>query len=63
MLPFKLVYHPGYDLNLGPHVFPSQKFRLIQLQLLRDGIAGPEDFVLPQEATDEDLLSTHSGMD
>jgi acetoin utilization deacetylase AcuC-like enzyme len=60
MLPFKLVYHPGYDLNLGLHVFPSQKFRLIQLQLLRDAIAGPEDFVLPQEATDEDLLRVHT---
>jgi acetoin utilization deacetylase AcuC-like enzyme len=60
MLPFKLVYHPGYDLNLGLHVFPSQKFRLIQLQLLRDGIAAPEDFVLPQEAMDEDLLRVHT---
>jgi len=60
MLPFKVVYHPSYDLNLGPHVFPSQKFRLIQLQLLRDGIAGPEDFVLPEEATDEDLLRVHT---
>lgn len=60
MLPFKLVYHPGYDLNLGLHVFPSQKFRLIQLQLLRDGIAGPEDFVLPEEAADEDLLRVHT---
>ena len=28
MLPFHLVYHEGYDLNLGQHVFPSQKFRL-----------------------------------
>jgi acetoin utilization deacetylase AcuC-like enzyme len=60
MLPFKLVYHPGYDLNLGSHVFPSQKFRLIQLQLLREGIAGPEDFLLPQEAADEDLLRVHT---
>jgi acetoin utilization deacetylase AcuC-like enzyme len=60
MLPFKLVYHPGYDLNLGLHVFPSQKFRLIQLRLLRDGIAAPEDFALPQEATDEDLLRVHT---
>jgi len=25
MLPFKLVYHERYDLNLGPHVFPSEK--------------------------------------
>jgi len=60
MLPFKLVYHPNYDLNLGPHVFPSQKFRLIQLMLLREGIAGPEDFVLPKEASDVDLLRVHT---
>ena len=60
MLPFKLVYHPNYDLHLGPHVFPSQKFRLIQLMLLRDGIAGPEDFALPEEATAPDLLRAHT---
>ena len=60
MLPFKVVYHPNYDLNLGPHVFPSQKFRLIQLMLLREGIAGPEDFVLPEEASDVDLLRVHT---
>src|SRR6267378_750412 len=35
MLPFKLVYHERYDLNLGPHVFPSQKFRLIYELILR----------------------------
>jgi acetoin utilization deacetylase AcuC-like enzyme len=60
MLPFKVVYHPSYDLNLGPHVFPSQKFRLIQLKLLQDEIADPEDFALPSEATDEDLLRVHT---
>jgi len=60
MLPFKLVYHPDYDLNLGPHVFPSQKFRLIQEQLLRDEIAAREDFLLPEEAADEDLLRVHT---
>lgn len=60
MLPFKVVYHPSYDLNLGEHVFPSQKFRLIQLMLLKDEIAAPEDFVLPDEASDEDLLRAHT---
>ena len=39
MLPFKLVYHPRYDLNLGAHVFPSQKFRLIAEKLLSSKIA------------------------
>jgi acetoin utilization deacetylase AcuC-like enzyme len=60
MLPFKLVYHERYDLNLGPHVFPSQKFRLIYELLLRDGIATPEDFLRPDPASDEEILRVHT---
>ena len=60
MLPFKLVYHERYDLNLGPHVFPSQKFRLIAEVLLKEGIATPEDFLTPQPASDEDILRVHT---
>ena len=60
MLPFKLIYHPGYDLNLGTHVFPSQKYRLIQEALLRDGLAQAEDFLTPAPAQDEDMLRVHS---
>jgi acetoin utilization deacetylase AcuC-like enzyme len=59
MLPFKLVYHERYDLNLGPHVFPSQKFRLIYEMLLREGIAMPDDFLRPEPASDEDILRVH----
>ena len=59
-LPFKLVYHDRYDLNLGPHVFPSQKFRLIYEMLLREGIAREEDFLRPESATDEDILRVHT---
>lgn len=59
MLPFKLVYHPGYDLNLGEHVFPSKKFGLIHDSLLRDGTAKPADFVEPEPATDDDILLVH----
>jgi len=60
MLPFKLVYHERYDLNLGPHVFPSQKFRLIHEMLLREGIATPQDFLRPDPASDEDILRVHT---
>jgi acetoin utilization deacetylase AcuC-like enzyme len=60
MLPFKLVYHTGYDLNLGEHVFPSQKFRLIAETLLREGIAASEDFLTPDPAADEDILRVHT---
>src|SRR2546427_12845188 len=60
MLPFKLVYHDRYDLNLGPHVFPSQKFRLIHEMLLRERLATEEDFVRPDPAKDEDILRVHT---
>ncbi len=60
MLPFKLVYHEGYDLNLGEHVFPSQKFRLIAELLLQEGIATKEDFLTPNPACDEDILRVHT---
>jgi acetoin utilization deacetylase AcuC-like enzyme len=60
MLPFKVVYHEKYDLNLGPHVFPSQKFRLIAETLIVEKIAAREDFVLPEPATDEDILRVHT---
>ena len=59
MLPFKLIYHEGYDLNLGAHVFPSRKYRMIRDRMLQDGFATPEDFVQPEPATDEDVLRVH----
>jgi acetoin utilization deacetylase AcuC-like enzyme len=60
LLPFKIVYHERYDLNLGPHVFPSQKFRLIYEMLLRERVAAPEDFLTPPLAADEDILRVHT---
>ena len=59
MLPYKLVYHPGYDLNLGAHVFPSRKYRLIHDCLVAEGTAEQSDFVAPQPAADEDILRVH----
>jgi acetoin utilization deacetylase AcuC-like enzyme len=59
MLPFKLVYHPGYDLNLGEHVFPSRKYRLIHDRLLKEHFADPADFLEPQPASDVAILRVH----
>jgi acetoin utilization deacetylase AcuC-like enzyme len=59
VLPFKLVYHEGYDLNLGAHVFPSQKYRMIHDRLLADKAAAPDDFLAPEPAADEDVLRVH----
>ncbi len=60
MLPFKLIYCEGYDLNLGTHVFPSQKYRMVHDRLLREGIAEASDFIAPAKATDEDVLRVHT---
>ena len=55
----KLIYADAYDLNLGNHVFPSIKYRLIKEKLLRDQIAGPQDFVAPSAASEDDIALVH----
>jgi acetoin utilization deacetylase AcuC-like enzyme len=59
LLPFKLVYHDGYDLHLGTHVFPSQKYKMIRDRLAAEGFAEAADFVEPEPASDDDLLLVH----
>jgi acetoin utilization deacetylase AcuC-like enzyme len=56
----KLVYSHQYDLNLGAHVFPSVKYRLIREKLLRDGTAQLEEFLEPGAASDEDVGLVHT---
>lgn len=60
MLPFKLVYHPKYDLNLGEHIFPAQKYRMIHDRLVLERFAEHTDFIAPEPAPDEDLLLVHT---
>ena len=60
MLPFRLIYSDGYDLNLGNHVFPAIKFRLIRDRCLAEKIAAHEDFLEPKPAADDDILRVHS---
>lgn len=60
MLPFKLIYDDRYDLHLGAHVFPSQKYRMVREKLIADGIAAPQGFLTPQSASDDDVLRVHS---
>ncbi len=60
MLPFKLVYSDGYDLNLGAHVFPSVKYKLIHDALLRERCAAQDDFLEPPPAADADVLRVHT---
>lgn len=56
----RLVYHPGYDLQLGDHVFPSAKFRMIRDRLLQSGKFTEEQILRPDPATREELLLVHT---
>jgi acetoin utilization deacetylase AcuC-like enzyme len=60
MLPFKLVYHEEYDLQLGSHVFPSQKYRMVREALIAENVASAEDFLKPEPAADIDVLRVHT---
>jgi acetoin utilization deacetylase AcuC-like enzyme len=60
MLPFSLVHHEGYDLDLGRHVFPARKYRLIRWRLIEESFAHDEDFLEPTPASDAELLLVHS---
>jgi len=58
--PFRFVYSDAYWMvDLGNHVFPAKKYRLVYERLLRTGVK-KENFESPDPATDEDLLLVHS---
>jgi acetoin utilization deacetylase AcuC-like enzyme len=58
--PFRFVYSEAYWMvELGNHVFPAEKYRLIFENIVQKG-AKKENFLSPEPALDEDLLLVHS---
>ncbi len=55
-----LFYSDDYEADIGPHIFPMRKYRLVKEQLLDMGVATPEDIVEPDPATVEDALLVHT---
>jgi acetoin utilization deacetylase AcuC-like enzyme len=60
MLPFKLVYSEKYYLPIGEHVFRADKYRLIHERLLQQRVADSADFVVPEPASESDVMLVHS---
>jgi len=57
---FKMIYNDRYWMvDLGKHVFPVRKYRLLYESLLQLG-AKKENFLSPQPALEEDLLLVHT---
>lgn len=55
-----LYYSDNYEADIGPHIFPMKKYRLVKEQLLKMGVARPDDFVEPEPATVDDALLVHT---
>ncbi len=60
LLPFRCCFHPGYDLRLGDHVFPSRKFVGIRDWLWSEGLLSEKNLIAAESARREDLLRVHS---
>jgi acetoin utilization deacetylase AcuC-like enzyme len=54
-----LFYSARYFADVGTHVFPMEKYRLIRDSLIAGGVAVESDFVEPEPATIEDALLVH----
>ena len=55
-----VVYSPRYRVDIGAHVFPTDKFRLVHARLLESGILRPSDVVEPEPASWGDLGLVHT---
>lgn len=55
-----VVWSPRYQVDIGIHVFPTAKYRMVRQRLLAEGVVDEEAFVEPEPARYEDLLRVHS---
>jgi acetoin utilization deacetylase AcuC-like enzyme len=56
----KVVYSPRYEIDIGRHVFPTRKYRLVRDRLLQAGAIQPADLVDPGLASWEELALVHT---
>ena len=58
--PHPLIWAAEYEVDIGAHVYPTRKYRLLRQLLLEEGDAEPGDFHRPQPADRDDLLRVHT---
>jgi len=57
----QIIYSPRYQIDIGPHVFPTLKYRMVRDHLLESGLAKPSDFIEPDAASWDQLALVHTG--
>jgi len=55
-----VIWSPTYEVELGPHVFVTAKYRLARERLLADHTLTEDDFVAPIAATRGELARAHA---
>ena len=55
-----IVWHPGYEVDIGPHVYPTRKYRLVRDRLLAEGTIAEGDVVEPAPASDDQVALVHT---
>ncbi len=58
--PPSIVWSPSYEVDIGAHVFPTRKYRLVRERLLSEGAVPAEGFEAPVPVDDEALLRVHT---
>ena len=55
-----VVYSPRYAVDIGPHVFPTHKYKLVHERLIASGVIRPSDVAEPPLASWDELGLVHT---
>jgi acetoin utilization deacetylase AcuC-like enzyme len=55
-----IVWSPLYEVDIGPHVFPTRKYRLVRDLLLGGDVVDESCFVRPEPASWDELARVHT---
>jgi len=56
----KLFYSDKYLVDIGLHVFPMGKYKLVKERLIKEKFVKEKDFFEPKKASDNDILLAHT---
>ncbi|MEO0075640.1 MAG: histone deacetylase [candidate division WOR-3 bacterium] len=55
----KFIYSDKYEVNFGPHVFATEKYRLVKEKLLKSNLIDISNIIYPTSASREDVQLVH----
>lgn len=54
------VWSPAYEVDIGPHVFPTAKYRLVRGRLLDEGVLDEQEILTPRPADRRAVARIHT---